>query len=55
MGRASTRTESGTGHGCAVPCQGPARVKDRKVVLVDGPRSCRLQLVVVYLALPRRH
>ena len=45
--------------GYAVPGLGPARVTDRKVVPVDGPRSCRSQLVVyslsIYIALPRRH
>ena len=55
MGRASTRTGSRAGHGYAVPGQGPARVTDRKVVPVDGPHSCRSQLVLFYLALPRRH
>ena len=41
--------------GYAVLGQEPARVTNRKVVPVDGPRSCRSQLVVVYLALHCRH
>ena len=54
--RASTsRTGRGAGHGCAVPGQGPTRVMDQKVVSVDGPRSCNLQLVIVYLAIPCHH
>ena len=30
--------------GCAVSGQGPMCVMDKKVVLVDGPHSCRSQL-----------
>ena len=30
------------------------RVTDQKVVLVVGSRGCHSQLLVVYLALPRR-
>ena len=41
--------------GCTVSGQGPARVTDRKVVPVDRSHSCRSQLLVVYLPLPRRH
>ena len=51
---ASTGTVRGVAHRCAcVLCwaraQGPTHVMDRKVVLVDGPRSCRSQLIVVHL------
>ena len=51
---ASTGTVRGVAHRCAgVLCwaraQGPTHVMDRKVVLVDRPRSCRSQLVVVHL------
>ena len=55
MSRASTRTGSGAEHRCAMPGQGPARVTDWIGVPVDRSPSCRSQLLVVYLALPRHH